>query len=514
MHEFRLLQRLLGFLALCVAFGVGFAGQNIPPKDAKDKEGPKLWPKDFNACRVDFNRPSDDDFCKDKRKHLPKNVIIMIADGGGFNHFKAADYYQCGQIPCQPYEDSPADLPALALPWRGAGVAQEKSEAPAKAGFPVCLAMSTYPYGGEYNAKVAWCSFEYVENGWTDSAAAATAMATGFKTYNEGIGVDVNGAPVLNLLERAEQLGKATGVITSVPFSHATPAGFVVHNVSRDNYAQIAADMVNKSAADVVMGCGHPFYNADGKPRVTPKYEYVSSSTWSALASGSAGGDANGDGIADSWTLVQTRAQFQALASGPAPKRVFGVPQVYKTLQEERSGNTLAAPYEVPLTQTVPTLEEMTRAALNVLDDDSNGLFLMIEGGAVDWAAHYNQSGRLIEEMNDFNKSIKAVIHWVDKKSSWGETLLIITADHETGYLTGPDSGGSVWNDLVNNGPGNLPTMEWHSGTHTNSLVPFFAKGRGAQSFKDTIDGYDPVRGPYIDNTDIANVIFSLWHTN
>ena len=104
------------------------------------------------------------------------------------------------------------------------------------------------------------------------------------------------------------------------------------------------------------------------------------------------------------------------------------------------------------------------------------------------------------------------------KNSNWGETLVIITADHETGYLTGPGSGrqptGSVWNDLVNNGPGNPPAMEWHSKSHTNSLVPFYAKGRGAQLFKDVVIGQDPVRGPYIDNTDIANVIFTLWSSN
>jgi alkaline phosphatase len=419
--------------------------------------------------------------CQLTPRNSPKNVIIMIADGGGFNHYRSADYYQCGRIPCQPYED-----------------------------FPVRLAMSTYPFSGRYDPNAAWATFDYVENNPTDSAAAAAAMATGVKTYNAAIGVDVNKNPVLNLLERAEQLGKSTGVITSVPFSHATPAGFVAHNVSRDNYTGIADEMVNKSAADCIMGCGHPSYNSDGKPRNTPRYQYISASTWAGLTNGSAGADADSDGIADHWTLIQTRAQFQALAKGTAPKRIFGMVQAFDTLQEKRSGDD-ELPYKTPLTQTVPTLEEMTRAALNVLDDDPNGLFLMIEGGAVDWAAHSNESGRLVEEMNDFNKAVEAVITWVNQNSNWGETLVIITADHETGYLTGPDSGGSVWNELINNGPGNLPTMQWHSKNHTNSLVPFFAKGRGAQLFKDTIDGNDPVRGPYIDNTDISNVIFSLW---
>jgi alkaline phosphatase len=409
--------------------------------------------------------------------HSPKNVIIMIADGGGFNHFRAADYYECSETPCQSCEN-----------------------------FPVRLAMSTYPYGGKYDPNAASRSFNYVKNNPTDSAAAATAMATGVKSYNAAIGVDVNGSPVLNLLERAEQLGKSTGVVTSVPFSHATPAGFVVHNSSRDSYTQIADDMVNKSAAEVIMGAGHPFYDADGNSAKASNYKYIAAGAWAGLKGGTAGGDSDGDGVPDAWTLIQSRCEFQAFASGKTPKRIFGLAQVYETLQEKRSGNPGAAPYQAPLTQTVPTLEEMTRAALNVLDDDPNGLFLMVEGGAVDWAAHSNLSGRLIEEMNEFNRSVNAVINWVNHKSNWNDTLLIVTADHETGYLTGPG-----YNEIINNGPGKLPAMEWHSKNHTNSLVPFFAKGNGARQFTKTIKGLDPVYGPYIDNTDIANAIFSLW---
>jgi len=425
--------------------------------------------------------------CQSRRQKLPpKNVIILIADGAGFNHFKAADYYQCGRVPCQVFEL-----------------------------FPVRLAMSTYPAGGGYDANVIWSSFDYVANNPTDSAAAATAMATGIKTYNAAIGVDLNGSPVSNLLERAEQLGKATGVITSVPFSHATPAGFVAHNVSRDNYTQIADEMVNKTAADVIMGCGNPAYNNDGKIKASKNYKYVNAAVWAALMSGTAGGDADGDGIPDPWKVVQTRDEFKALASGPTPKRVFGVAPALDTLQEYRSGDVFAPPFQVPLTQTMPALEEMTSAALNVLDEDPNGFFLMIEGGAVDWAAHENRSGRLIEEMIDFNKAVVTVLNWVRKNSNWGQTLVIVTADHETGYLTGPGSGqtpnGPVFNELINNADGNLPGMEWHSSGHTNSLVPFFAKGAGSRLFKKTIDGNDPVRGPYIDSTDIANVIFDLW---
>ena len=139
-----------------------------------------------------------------------------------------------------------------------------------------------------------------------------------------------------------------------------------------------------------------------------------------------------------------------------------------------------------------------------------DGFVLMVEGGAVDWAAHANQSGRVIEEEIDFNHSVEAVVEWVEKNSNWGETLVIVTGDHETGYLTGPGSD-PAWMPLVTNGAGNLPGMEWHSGDHTNSLIPFFVKGRGATLFrKDPQVLSDPVRGHYIDNTMIAEVLFGL----
>ncbi|NOR14117.1 MAG: alkaline phosphatase, partial [Candidatus Aminicenantes bacterium] len=142
----------------------------------------------------------------------------------------------------------------------------------------------------------------------------------------------------------------------------------------------------------------------------------------------------------------------------------------------------------------------------------------MVEGGAVDWAAHDHQSGRLIEEQIDFNLSIEAVIAWVEKNGGWGETLVVITADHETGYLTGPGSGpadpdnGGVphWEPLGAQGRGKQPDMEWHVDGHTNSLVPFFAMGAGSRAFVDVADEIDPVRGPFLDNTEIGLVIFSF----
>ncbi len=424
---------------------------------------------------------------------LAENVIVMIADGWGFNHNTAGSYYEYGK------EDHQL--------WNR---------------FPVDLAMSTYmayPEGDDcegvgYDPALAWSTFGHVTTCATDSAAAATAMATGHKTLDGVIGQNAAGDDVATIVELAEEMGKSTGVVTSVEWSHATPAGFVAHDASRDNYAAIGAEMVDDSAVDVIMGAGHPWYDNDGQLRDTPNtFKYVGgTATWDALVAGTAGGDADADGTADPWTLIQDRSEFQALAEGPTPDRVLGTARVYWTLQQSRSGDYVADPLTVPFTETVPTLEEMTKAALNVLDNDPDGFFLMVEGGAIDWASHGtydpNSSGRMIEELLDFERAVEAVENWVKENSNWGETVLVVTADHETGYLNGPGSD-PAWMPIVDNGTGVLPGMEWHSVDHTNSLVPFFAKGDAARLFRGLADLYDPVHGSYLDNTEMAKALFA-----
>jgi len=420
-----------------------------------------------------------------------KNVIIMISDGCGYNHVDAATIYQYGKPGVQPYEQ-----------------------------FPVKLAMSTYLDGQGYEPEKAWSDFKYVSKSksFTDSAAAATVMSTGVKTYDGAIGLDADKKPLKHTIEFAEQRGKATGVVTSVQFSHATPAGFVAHNKDRDNYDEIAREMIYKSPLEVIMGCGHPGYDNDGDPvDVNNEYKYVGGKdAWKDLQDGSAeGADADGDGAPDKWTVIHDPAEFRKLMTGPTPKRVIAVPKKRKTLQQERGGKGKAAPFEVPFNGDVPTLAEMAAGALNVLDNDPDGFFLMIEGGAIDWASHDNQLGRVIEEEIEFNKAVEAVIKWIETESSWRETLLIVTADHECGYLTGPGSGTidgkAVWNPITNNGKDKAPKMEYHSDDHTNSLVPFYANGVGSQLFVQQARSNDPVRGPYLDNTSIAKVVLGLF---
>ncbi len=412
----------------------------------------------------------------------PKNIIIMIGDGMDINHSLAGSYFAYGKAGGQVYSH-----------------------------FPVSFSMTTFSVDGEgYNPSLAWKSWSYLMTGYTDSAAAATALATGVKTHNDTVGVDVDGNPVENIMEAATKVGKATGVISSVPFSHATPAGFVAHNVDRNDYYGLAQEMILQSKVDLIMGAGNPLYDDNGELLPEPVYDYVDEATWDALVNGEVITDADSDGDLETTQLIQTRADFQALMSGPTPERVVGVPEVASTLQLYRAGDETAAPFTVPLNPNVPTVSEMALGALNVLDNDPDGFVIMMEaGGAIDWASHDGNPTRFIEEQVAFDQSVQTVVDWVEKNSNWGETMLIIAADHETGYLWGPGSD-PTWVPIVNNGAGVMPGIQFNYDDHTNSLVRMYAKGDDARWFKNVVVGTDPVRGKYIDNTSIANVIFQL----
>ncbi len=448
-----------------------------------------------------------------------KNVIILVADGAGFNTFLAANYYQFGNtIKKQPYEYFPTKLAVSTFEYEWETYSEDG------------LTPFTFKLGS-YDTNLYWGDFGYAIrtnplnpaylNTATDSASAASAMSTGVKTRDGVIGVDVEGNVKPNLVEYAEGAGKSTGLVSSVPFSHATPAGFGAHNASRDNYAAIANQLIYTSGLEVLMGCSAPDYGYDGEP-VTPsasKLKYVGGAdTWADIQDGSVlGADANGDGLLDAWSIVRDKSEFQALAENRRPpKRVLGIPKVYQTLQYYRSPIfSQAGAYVDPMLPNMPTLEEMTKAALNVLDNNPRGFFLMVEGGAADWANHFYQTGRMIEEMDDFNRTVGAVIEWVNKKSDWKDTLVIVTADHETGYLWGPGSN-PAFEPIVNNGAGVMPGMQYYSAIgnppfswHSNSLVPFYAKGAAASKFNFLADQWDLVRGPYIDNTEIFEVVKS-----
>ncbi len=440
-------------------------------------------------------------------KDPPKNIIFFVGDGMGYNHVLLANYFEYGHEKAQPYEQE--DWVQFAL-----------------ATFP---AVTRYrdgemTFGTGYNPRAAWQDPEYASKDYTDSGAGGTSLSTGVKTYYNTIGIGIYGDTLLHISQAAKALGKSIGVVSSVPLTHATPASFVVHNRDRRNYEELAHYMLFHSRIDLIMAPGHPDHDDDGRQAENNGRYIGGREIWTQLLANDGRTefvsgevtlrvqDANGDGNRDPWTLVQDREEFLSLASGKVPSRVLGIPRVASTLQQGRTkGDNEVMPFSQPFNENVPSLEEMTLAALHVLSRNPGGFFVMIEGGAIDWASHDNHTGRTIEEQIDFNRSVAAAIAWVEANSNWNETLIIVTSDHETGYLTGPEHPEKPYAAVSGNGKGQLPNAKWNFGNHTNTLVPFYAKGRGAELFAPMADEKDPVRGPYLQNTDPAQAIFMMW---
>jgi alkaline phosphatase len=409
----------------------------------------------------------------------PRNIILMIADGWGYRQVEASGMYRFGMAGTQSYEQ-----------------------------FPVSLAMSTYAAGGHYDPEAMWADADWCKRDQTDSAAAITAMATGVKTDNRMLGMGPDGTRLELLSEAAAASGLSSGVVSTVPFCHATPAGFGCHQEDRGSYQAIAHEMLTDSPLNLIMGCGHPWYDNNARRRSEPDYRYIAEQDWQRLQAGRLGNDINGDGTADPWTLMSDPAAFDKLAREGGSGRIFGLPRVWGTLQERRRGKS-ERPWGDPLNPGLPDLATLSLGALNVLASDPEGCFLMIEGGAVDWAGHDRGEARLIEEMQDFNYAVDCVSAWIEQHGGWDENLLVVTGDHECGYLCGPGSD-RLHDPLVNNGAGELPGMEFTSGSHTNQLIPLFAKGRGAELLLPLADETDPVRGSYLDNAELGRLLLRI----
>ncbi|TVS15580.1 MAG: alkaline phosphatase [Planctomycetaceae bacterium] len=433
-----------------------------------------------------------------------KNVILMIGDGAGYNHWIAASMYQ-GRWDAQ----------------RGQSTQVYDGDGWIEVGCSTHpLNLSDTPQKTDvqdrqliYAPAKAWdpqTGYDWLNRTFTDSAAAGTALATGVKTYNNAINWSDLDRPILPTIAHiAAQSGRSAGVVTSVQWSHATPAALGgARSAKRNDYETIANQMIQDGILDVIMGAGHPDFDDDGRPVTNePTHRYVGGKeTWEAIEAARATPDGTYHGLRP----VSTNAEFQSLLSGETPRRVLGTAQVARTLQYSRKGRSEDEnPYDTPRLTNVPTLAQMTQGALNVLGQNPRGLWLMVEGGAIDWAGHDNQGARMIEEQVEFVEAIEAVVQWIEANSDWDETLLILTADHETGLVWGPDSAEEEhrFQPIVDQGPGQMPLLRFHSKEHTNSLVPVFAKGRGARWLVETADRTDPVRGPYLDNTDVFHVM-------
>ena len=262
------------------------------------------------------------------------------------------------------------------------------------------LAMDTLPVAGMART---WSTEGVV----TDSAAAGTALATGVKTYNKAIAVDPDGKPVPTVLEKAKEAGKSTGLVTNVWLPHATPASFAAHNADRDDYLGIALDMFDHNV-DVLLGGGEDYFLPKGTVGCFPDD-----------GDRTDGRNLIDEAVAKGYGHVCTEADL----SGVDPSntdRLLGTFADYN----------MARPY-------APSLAEMTDKALAILDKNSGGFFLMVEGGQIDLAAHANNAVKMLGDVVGFDAAVQVALQY---QAQHPETLVIVTADHATGGLTIEDA--------------------------------------------------------------------------
>ncbi|MCB0805685.1 MAG: alkaline phosphatase [Bacteroidales bacterium] len=262
----------------------------------------------------------------------------------------------------------------------------------------------------------------------TDSGAGATAIAIGEKTYNHAIGMDADTMAKPTILEIASHHGKSTGLVVTSQVTHATPAAFVAHQPDRYMYEQIASDFLN-SDIDLFIGGGLDHFT---------KREDNNDLT-AFLAS-------------DGYQLVYKMKDLEKIKSG----KVAGLLYDDKPPRYSKGRKDM--------------LPEATKKAIEILSQNKSGFFLLVEGSQIDWACHKNNDKYMIEETFDFDEAVKIARQFAEKD---GHTLVIVTADHETGGLTLPEG------DLKS---GDVKA-KFSSLSHTGIMVPVFAFGPGSSQF-------------------------------
>lgn len=323
-----------------------------------------------------------------------KNIILMIGDGMGENIIKASEIVKGDKL--------------------------------------VMSGIKNQTHVTTYSQSVAEGKAEF-----TDSAASATAISTGVKTYNQYIGVDAEGNPLETICEFAKKLDMKTGLVDRHYVSHATPAGMAAHNTYRGNYRPILRDML-KTGVDVMFGGGEQHYKSSkGTQSDVEEYGYKYINDESSL-------------------LALTKDDSKVLG-------MFSY--------DNMKGASIK-----------PTLTTMTSKALELLDNDK-GFFLMVEGSNIDVCEADEDMQGTLEQMQSFDQTVDYVLNWAQDNPG---TLVIVTADHETGGVKIPENATA---DDIND---SCFTSE---GEHTNTDVLLMASGAQSAGI---------CKEDLIDNTDIA----------
>ncbi|WP_273545190.1 alkaline phosphatase [Arthrobacter sunyaminii] len=368
-------------------------------------------------------------------------------------------------------DESPSAQNVILMVGDGMGPGQREAIRLALVGLTGELEMDSMPAAGRVHTNSADPG-TFV----TDSAAAATAMATGVKTYNGAIGVDIDQRPVTTALEVAEELGKSTGLVTTSNVTDATPAAFGSHVLDRDEQSAIARQFLESSRPEVILGGGEDYWYPEGHPGRYPDNPAEDPSEESAGTEGNLVEQAQSMGYEYVWDLAGLQAADSSMVLG-----LFANEEMFQY------GDDIEARYQ----PTVP-LTDMTAKALELLTSGDEGFFLMVEEEGIDAFSHVNNAELTIESGIEFDRSVALAKDFAEQD---GETLLIVVGDHQTGGMTiesvdVPEPGEEP--DESGDGPsaedGPLPVagaeqefmVDWSTGGHTALDVPLTAMGPGS----------------------------------
>ncbi|MFB6342428.1 alkaline phosphatase [Saccharicrinis sp. FJH62] len=270
------------------------------------------------------------------------------------------------------------------------------------------------------------------DNYITDSAAGGTALSSGYKTKNGMIAMTPDSVPVETILEIAEKLGKSTGLVSTSSITHATPASFIAHQVSRNMYEDIAADFMNTDF-EVILGGGYDNFakRKDGR-NLLEKFKD------------------------EGYQVMTNMDEIENVKDG----KLVGL---------------TATGHNPPFDERGDMLPRAAETAIDILDNNKKGFFLMVEGSQIDWGGHANNTDYIVGEMLDFDYTIGEALKFAAKDKN---TLVIITADHETGGMA--IAGGSYSEGEIQ--------AAYTTKSHTGVMVPVFAWGPGSEEFRGIMD--------------------------
>jgi alkaline phosphatase len=333
------------------------------------------------------------------------------------------------------------------------------------------------PVRGGSNPWTAGTDKEYIKHSYPDSANTATALYTGIKSYNNAIGVDIFEKNLDGILAQSARIGKATGLVTSVPISHATPGAAAAHVNRRKKYdeAYPALDNILQQELriyqpNVLLGGGHPIAKVSLPNGVEPTKQddvYITPETYKELSTKPTSNrygytflergkdaakvlaktaqaiDPNRDGHllglygarGQNGNLPVSSANGDYSTTGLDLFSVYSSKGLKPDLDRPLSPGETDAAFIAKERNENPTLTEMTKVALDVLSKDKDGFWLMVEGGDIDWAMHDNHIDNAIGATLDFDRAVGKAIGWINRHGGWRQNQLIVTADHDH-YLT------------------------------------------------------------------------------